>query len=40
MALKAGLSDVRVFVYWKKTGRMAEVLFGPVIKYKEDAGKL
>jgi hypothetical protein len=40
MALKAGFSDVRAFVYWEKTGRMAEVLFGPVIKYKEDAGKL
>jgi hypothetical protein len=40
MALKAGFNDVRVFVYWKKTGRMSEVLFVRVIKHKEDAGML
>ena len=35
MALKAGFTDVRAFVYWKGTGHMAEVLFGPVIKVKK-----
>jgi hypothetical protein len=35
MALKAGFTDVRVFVYWRGTGNMAEVLFGPVVKVKK-----
>lgn len=35
MALKAGFTDVRAFVYWKGTGHMAEVLFGPVVKVKK-----
>jgi hypothetical protein len=32
MAMKAGFRDVRAFVYWKGTGNMAEVWFGPVVK--------
>jgi hypothetical protein len=32
MAMKAGFKDVRAFVYWKGTGNMAEVWFGPVVK--------
>jgi hypothetical protein len=40
MALNAGFTDVRVFVYWKKTGRMAEVFLGPVIKYNGDESRL
>lgn len=35
MALKAGFTDVRAFVYWKGTGNMAEVWFGPVVKVKK-----
>ena len=35
MALKAGFTDVRVFVYWRGTVNMAEVLFGPVVKVKK-----
>jgi hypothetical protein len=31
MAMRAGFSNVRVFVFWKHTGNMAEVLFGPVV---------
>ena len=34
MAVDAGFRDIRVFVYWKGTGNMAEVLFGPVVKHK------
>jgi hypothetical protein len=39
MALRAGFDDVRVYVYWKGTGRMAEVLFGPVLKFGLDPKK-
>jgi hypothetical protein len=37
MALKAGLSDVRVFVYWKKPAGWRRCCS---FKYKEDTGKL
>lgn len=40
MALNAGYTDVRAYVYWKKTGRMAELLFGPVLKVTADPRKL
>ena len=40
MALKAGYTDVRAYVYWKRTGRMAEILFGPVLKATADPRKL
>jgi hypothetical protein len=40
MALQAGYTDVRVYVYWKRTGRMAEILFGPVLKATADPRKL
>jgi hypothetical protein len=39
MALKAGYTDVRAYVYWKRTGRMAEILFGPVLKATADPNK-
>lgn len=32
MAVEAGFNYVRVFVYWKGTGNMAELFFGPVVK--------
>ena len=35
LALKAGFTDVRAFVYWRGTGNVAEVLFGPVRKYRK-----
>jgi hypothetical protein len=34
MAISAGFKDIRIFVYWKGTGNMAEVFFGPVVKHK------
>jgi hypothetical protein len=40
MALKAGYTDVRAYVYWKRTDRMAEILFGPVLKATNDSNKL
>jgi len=40
MALKAGYTDARAYVYWKGTGRMAEILFGPVLKSTNDPNKL
>jgi hypothetical protein len=36
MALDAGFKNVRVFVYWKGTGNMAELFFGPVVKHSLD----
>jgi len=51
MAIEAGFRDVRVFLTWKKTGKMAEVilsrktddlaefLFGPVRKKTKDPKK-
>jgi hypothetical protein len=36
MAMKAGFKDVRAFVYWKGTGNMAEVWFGPVVKVRKE----
>jgi len=33
MALDAGFKNVRVFVYWKGTGNIAELFFGPVVKH-------
>ena len=36
MALDAGFNYVRVFVYWKGTGNMAELFFGPVVKHNLD----
>lgn len=36
MALDAGFHDIRIFVYWKGTGNMAEVFFGPVVKHNLD----
>jgi hypothetical protein len=33
MAINAGFKDIRLFIYWHKTGRMAQVQFGPSIKF-------
>jgi hypothetical protein len=30
----------RIFIYWKKTGNMAEVQFGPPIKFTPDVRKI
>jgi biopolymer transport protein ExbD len=38
MAMKAGFTDVRAFVYWKGTGNMAEVWFGPLVKVTKAVG--
>jgi len=40
MALNAGYTDVRAYVYWRRTGKMAEILFGPVLKATSDPKKL
>jgi hypothetical protein len=37
MAINAGFTDIRPFVYWHKTGRMAELQFGPPIKFTVSA---
>ena len=37
MAINAGFKDIRPFVYWHKTGRMAQVQFGPPIKFTKNA---
>ena len=40
MAINAGFKDIRPFIYWHKTGRMAEVQFGPPIKFVMSAEKI
>lgn len=40
MAINAGFKDIRPFVYWHKTGGMAEVQFGPPIRFTRDSAKL
>jgi hypothetical protein len=40
MAINAGFKDIRPFIYWHKTARMAEVQFGPPIKFAMSAEKI
>lgn len=40
MAINAGFKDIRPFVSWHKTGRMAEIQFGPPIKSTMSAAKI
>lgn len=40
MAINAGFKDIRPFVSWHKTGRMAQVQFGPPIKSTQDPEKI
>ena len=40
MAINAGFKDIRPFVYWRKTGRIAEIQFGTPIKFTATPGKL
>jgi biopolymer transport protein ExbD len=40
MAINAGFKDIRPFVLWHKTGRMAQIQFGPAIKFTQDPDKI
>jgi len=40
MAINAGFKDIRPFVFWHKTGRMAQVQFGAPIKFTTNAEKI
>lgn len=40
MAVNAGFKDIRPFVYWRKTARMAQIEFGPLIKATDDPEKI
>lgn len=40
MAINAGFKDIRPFVSWHKTGRMAEIQLGPPIKSTMSAEKI
>jgi hypothetical protein len=40
MAINAGFKDIRPFVSWHKTGRMAQIQFGPPIKFTTDSEKI
>jgi hypothetical protein len=40
MAVNAGFKDIHPFIYWHKTGRMAEIQFGPSIKFSMDGDKI
>jgi hypothetical protein len=40
MAINAGFKDIRPFLYWHKTGTMAQVQFGPPVKFTMSAEKI
>jgi hypothetical protein len=40
MAINAGFKDIRPFVSWHKTGRIAQIQFGPPIKFTKDPEKI
>lgn len=40
MAINAGFTDIRPFVYWRETGDMAEIQFGPPIKFTASTEKI
>jgi hypothetical protein len=40
MSINAGFKDIRPFIYWHKTGRMAQVQFGPPIKFSMNGEKI
>lgn len=40
MAINAGFNDIRPFIHWKKTGNIAEIQFGPPIKFTTAAEKI
>ena len=40
IAINAGFKEIRPFIYWRKTGRMAEIQFGSPIKFTTDAEKI
>jgi hypothetical protein len=40
MAINAGFKDIRPFVVWHKTGNMAQLLFGPAIRFTQDPDKI
>lgn len=40
MAINAGFTDIRPFIYWKKTGNMAEIQFGPPVRFTPDPQKI
>lgn len=40
MAINAGFKDIRPFVVWHKTGNMAQILFGPAIRFTQDPDKI
>ncbi len=40
MAINAGFKDIRPFIYWHKTGRMAQLQFGPPIELAMSAEKI
>jgi hypothetical protein len=40
MAINAGFKDIRPFIYWHKTGRMAQVQLGAPIKFTMNAEKI
>lgn len=40
MAINAGFRDIRPFVFWRSTGRMAQIEFGPVIRFTTNAEQI
>jgi hypothetical protein len=40
MAINAGFKDIRPYIYWHKTGNMARIEYGQVIKFTKDPDKI
>jgi len=40
MAINAGFKDIRPYVYWHKTGNMARIEYGKVIKFTKNPDKI
>jgi hypothetical protein len=40
MAINAGFTDIRPFVHWTSTDKIAEVQFGPLIKFETSPEKI
>jgi hypothetical protein len=40
MAINAGFKDIRPYIYWHKTGNMARIEYGKVIKFTKNPDKI
>ena len=40
MAINAGFKDIRTYIYWRKTRRMPQIMFGTPIKFTDKPDKI